>query len=280
MPELPEVETIKRGLVNTIKRKTVSELKVLWPGILNMPAKKANEIVRGAKILDINRKAKILVINLDNTFSFLIHLKITGQLIYLEKDAKIKNKEELWRFTRAIFYFTDGSQLLFNDLRKFAYLKLVKNSEVINYIGKEKLGPEPLEKDFTLEIFSEIIKNHPKVKIKQLMMDQKTISGIGNLYSDEICFYAKVLPIRKASILRDEEIAKIYQGIKKILESAISHQGSSVDTYITISGQKGDYERFLKVYGRENQNCYICKTKIKRIKLGGRSSYFCSRCQK
>lgn len=293
MPELPEVETIKRGLITSVKGKRISDVKILWSGALNVPVKKLTDSVKGAKITNIARRAKILILTLSNDLTLLIHLKMTGQLIYESPQKKtagqagITNNESQiipenpkYKYARVIFYFTDKSILVFNDLRKFGYIKLIPNEKIEEMLGKEKFGPEPLEDTFTIEKFKEILKKYPNRRIKQLLMDQAIIAGIGNIYADEICYYAKVLSTKPTNKLSNEQIKKLYEGIKIILTKAIELRGSSVDNYVDTEGAKGDYVKELKVYDRKGEKCYRCKGIVKRIKLGGRSSYFCAKCQK
>ncbi|MDP3057746.1 MAG: DNA-formamidopyrimidine glycosylase [bacterium] len=277
MPELPEVETIKNDLEAIIIGKKISDAKILWRGALNTPAKKFIALIKNAKILDISRRAKILILTLSNNHSLLIHLKMTGQLIY---DLHKKIRDSKYKYARIIFFFKDGSALVFNDLRKFGYVKIVPQNKVKDFINDKKFGPEPLEKDFTLEKFKEILKKYPKRRIKQFLTDPSAIAGIGNIYADEICFYAKVAPTNQVGNLTSKQIKFIFIGIKKILNRAIELRGSSVENYVDASGRKGDYVKELKVYGREGKKCFRCKGIIKRIKLGGRSSHFCPECQK
>lgn len=284
MPELPEVETIKNDLESRIRGKTISNAEVLWKGVLNVSAKKFIALVKNAKISDISRRAKILIITLSTDHSLVVHLKMTGQLIYASKIPSGGVKEILsdpaYKYARLIFFFADSGMLVFNDLRKFGYIKIVPQNEVENYINNEKFGPEPLEKEFTVEKFKEILKKNPRRKIKQLLMDPAAVAGIGNIYADEICFYAKVMPTRSAASLTAGEIKLIFDGIKKILTRAIELRGSSVENYVDASGRKGDYVKELKVYDREGEKCFLCPGKIQRIKLGGRSAHFCPKCQK
>lgn len=283
MPELPEVETIKEELNRRTKGKKIIGVKVLWSGIVKTSLKKFAGALMNAKIAGVERRAKILVMPLENGFTILMHLKMTGQLIYdlrftVHSSRKIL-QEPKYKYARIIFFFKNRGALIFNDLRKFAYVKLVPNNRIGDIIGKEKLGPEPLTNDFTLEKFQDMLKKYPKRRIKQFLMDQMIIAGIGNIYADEICFYAKVAPVKQASDLTKGEIKLIFEGIKKILSRAIELRGSSVENYVDASGKKGNYAKELKVYDREDEKCFHCPGKIKRIKLGGRSSFFCPSCQ-
>ncbi|MFH1048696.1 MAG: bifunctional DNA-formamidopyrimidine glycosylase/DNA-(apurinic or apyrimidinic site) lyase [Patescibacteria group bacterium] len=294
MPELPEVETIKNDLAAKIKGKEISDVKILWRGALNISAKKFVQLIKNAKILNISRRAKILILTLSNNYSLFVHLKMTGQLLYesgiknyssfakatADKKLRIIIKNPLYKYARVIFFFTDKSILAFNDLRKFGYVKIIPQSKVQNFINSEKFGPEPLDKDFTLEKFKEILKKYPRRRIKQDLMDPAAIAGIGNIYADEICFYAKAKPTKQINNLTTKQTELLFKGIKKILSRAIELRGSSIENYVDAGGRKGDYVKELKVYGRENEKCFRCKGKIKRVKLGGRSSYFCPHCQK
>ncbi len=241
MPELPEVETIRRQLAQKI----------------------INKRLNGQKIIGVRRRAKILIIDFADRSSLIFHLKLTGQLIFDGKPS---------RHTRKVFNFDDGSQLIFNDMRKFGWWKKVKETKKI----EEEFGTEALETD--IGTFKILLRKRPNSKIKPLLMDQKFIAGIGNIYSDEILFASKVGPLRLVKTLTAEEIKNIFQNIKKILEAAIRYRGSSVRHYLDACGQKGDYVKYHKVYQREK--CFVCGTKIKRIKIGGRSAHFCPKCQK
>ncbi|TSC95729.1 MAG: formamidopyrimidine-DNA glycosylase [Parcubacteria group bacterium Athens1014_10] len=271
MPELPEVETIKLELEGKIKGKKIKEIKIKLPKIINLSVKKFQSILRGLKIEQIKRRAKLLIINLSDNWNLIIHLKLTGQLIYNAKPEK---------HTHLIFYFNGGNNLLFNDLRKFGWIKLLKNNDLEKLLIKEKYGPEPLEKNFTLKIFKNLLFKKKNKKIKPLLMEQNFIAGLGNIYAQEICFYARVRPDRKKETLKENEIEKLFHGIKKILSAAIKRKGTSIDSYLDIYGKKGNYVPFLKVYQREGKKCFRCGEIIKEIKLAGRGTSFCPECQK
>ena len=243
MPELPEVETIRLQLSKKIVGKKLD----------------------GKKITNVRRRAKILIIDFAQGSSLLIHLKLTGQLIFNGK---------ILPHTRKVFNFDDGTKLIFNDVRKFGWWKKVKNTKAI----EKSLGPEALTLD--LDTFNALLERKPNSKIKPLLMDQRAISGIGNIYSDEILFASKVHPLRTVETLKKKEIEKICQNIKKILKAAIKAHGSSVEHYVDACGKKGNYVKQHKVYQREGQKCLRCGSVIKRIKIGGRSAHFCSKCQK
>lgn len=241
MPELPEVETIRRQLSQKIIGKKLN----------------------GQKITDVRRRAKLLIVDFADSWSLIFHLKLTGQLIFNGKPSQ---------YTRKVFNFDDGSRLIFNDVRKFGWWKKVKGTKKI----EEKFGPEALEID--LKTFKVTLKKRSNSKIKPLLMDQKFIAGIGNIYSDEILFASKVRPARLVKTLAEKEIQKIFQNIKKILKVAIKHHGSSVKYYLDACGQRGNYVRYHKVY--QQKKCFLCGEQIKKIKIGGRSAHFCPKCQK
>jgi len=274
MPELPEVETIKNQLNHLITNKKIVDVKILLPKIIKLSAVKFKKIIIGTKIKRLNRRAKILAIELNNGWTMLIHLKMTGQLIFTPASCAIENK-----YTHVIFKFSDKSQLIFNDLRQFGYVKLVKTEELSNFFLKEGIGPEPLEKDFILADFQAILTKKPNARIKQFLMDPKNLAGIGNIYADEILFFAGVHPLRQAKSLKDNDIKKIFKGIKDILELAIKLRGTSSNDYLDAFGQKGKFAARLKVYGKKGKRCVKCKGVIEKIKVGGRSASFCPTCQ-
>ncbi len=291
MPELPEVETIKNQLNRLIAGKKIAGVKVLLPKIIKLPVSRFKKAIVGAKIKRLNRRAKILIIKLDNDWTMLVHLKMTGQLIYVEKitvipaphqvrgGSRVKPGMTNQKYTHVVFYFTDGSRLLFNDLRQFGYVKLVKTAELNDFFLKEGIGPEPMEKDFILADFQALLAKKPNTRIKQFLMDPKNLAGIGNIYADEILFFAGVHPLRQVKNLKKEETKKIFEGIKDILRLAIKLKGTSSNDYLDAFGQPGKFAARLKVYGRKGEKCVKCKGIIEKIKVGGRSASFCPTCQ-
>ena len=190
MPELPEVETIRHQLNSLLAGKKIKKVQVSLPKMVKLVLAKFKKIVVSAKINCVVRRAKILIFELSNGWSLLVHLKMSGRLIFRKKSEVLKEQDTKWN--HLIYYFSDGSQLFHNDLRQFGYVKAIKTDEVAEFFEKEKLGPEPLDKDFTLDDFSVILAKRPKAKIKQFLMDQQNLAGIGNIYSDEILFFAGV----------------------------------------------------------------------------------------
>ena len=269
MPELPEVETIRRQLGKTIVGKKIKSVEIT-DFKKKIEPKNLAERLKDLKIKRLDRRAKLLIIKLSNGENLLIHLKLTGQLIY----QKIKSPN---KFTHAIFNFTDGSRLLFNDMRKFGYLRLTDKRGLERLNGE--FGVEPLSKEFSLAEFKEVLVKRPNQKIKQLLLDQKFIAGIGNIYSDEALFIAGILPMRPAKSLKEEEIKKLWRVVPAILKKSLKVGGTSSDTYVDAYGHAGGFVPRLKVYGRENEKCRRCSGLIKRIKIGGRSAHYCPLCQ-
>lgn len=283
MPELPEVETIKNELAQTVKGKKIASVEIRLPKILAIGEGVDNknkesaavlftESLKNAIIKDVKRRAKLIVIELSGGLSILIHLKMTGRLLY---------NIEPGIHTHFIFKFKDSSWLLFNDLRQFGYLKLIRSDQAKNLL-ESKFGPEPLENNFTLEVFRNILARKKRSRIKIFLMDQKNIAGIGNIYANEICFRAKVDPARTINNLNDQEIKEIFLAIKEILALAIKHKGTSTDEYLDIFGDKGKFVPFLKVYGRQGKKCLRkgCDGVVKKVSLGGRGTFFCPKCQR
>ncbi len=266
MPELPEVETIKRDLEKVIVGKKIINVIVHNPKVIREPSlQKFKEWLQGVRINKVLRAAKVLILELSNAKSLTIHLKMTGQLVY---PGNGKN-------ARVTFCLSDGKKLDFNDQRLFGELRLLDDWRKLKFI--QRLGPEPA--DLTLGQFKEMLSGK-KTKIKPLLMDQGFVSGIGNLYAAEILFCSKIHPERKANELLNREKERLFNSMQDILKEALYYGGSSVDDYVRLSGEKGKYIKYHKVYGREGKPCFICKTLIKRSTMGGRGTYFCPKCQK
>jgi len=295
MPELPEVETIKRGLEKNIVGKIIADFDSDWQKAINYKIADYRLRIRGLKIEAVKRRAKMIILDLSQGWNILIHLKLTGQLVYGSKTKCLVGGHPIEagydclpnKFTHATFTFTDKSHLYFNDIRKFGWLRLFKDKGLENELAKLKLGPEPLSKEFTLEYFKKSLAKKPKNKIKQFLMDLQNVVGIGNIYSDEVCFFAKVRPNRLIKSLTEKEINLIYKGIKKNLQDSIKAQGTTFLNYRNAQGEAGAYSKKLKVYGRYGEKCLskakagkVCGAIIQRIKIGGRTSSYCPREQK
>lgn len=275
MPELPEVETIKLQLKNKILGKKILKTEALTSKIINIPIAAFIKDTQGAAFKDITRRAKILILELSNGVYLLVHLKLSGHLIYQKEKAKNS------KYAHIIFHLSGGGKLVFDDFRKFGYVKSIKNKEELDKLLKEEnFGPEALSQDFTLEKFKESLAKKPKSPIKPLLMDQTFLAGLGNVYAQEACFYAKISPKRKVKTLKDSEIKNLYKAIREILISAIKKRGTSVDAYLDAKGKQGEFQNYLKVYGREGKACFRCGAKIKKIVMGSRGTSYCPKCQK
>lgn len=285
MPELPEVETIVQDLNKKLKNKEIKELKVLDAKALNLPVAKFRKWVIGGVVKSVRRRAKMIIIELNDKF-IIIHLKMTGQLVFQFNHHLIAGGHPITgmgkqlpnQFTRVIFKFINGSRLYFNDVRRFGWIKLVNNEELNMISGG--MGVEPLSGEFTLEKFKEILAHKQKSAIKQAIMDQKHLVGLGNIYADEVLFASRIKPTRRVNSLEQAEIKKLWQAIPKILKYAIKHRGTSFNDYVDAKGEAGNFVRYLKVYSRGGQPCERCSGVIKKMKLGGRGTHWCDKCQK
>jgi formamidopyrimidine-DNA glycosylase len=277
MPELPEVETIVNELNREIRGKKIQKIKINLPKIVRGDVKKAEELV----IQNVRRRAKLIIVELSGSYNLAIHLKLTGQLFFIPAgELETKTGERENKFTHVIFEFIDGSKLLFNDLRQFGYVKILTTTDLENELKKENYGPEPLEREFTVGYLKELFSRRKKSQIKTLLLDQKAIAGIGNIYSDEVLFLARISPKRRVGEITDEETRKLYKAIKKVLKEALKYQGTSINMYRKTTGEKGAYENHLRVYQRDGEKCQGCPGEIVRIKFGSRSARYCPSCQK
>jgi formamidopyrimidine-DNA glycosylase len=307
MPELPEVQTVVSELNRKLKNKKIKSVEVLTPKLISIGPKTVSnrrqtssknvkdfiKLLTGDTILSVSRRAKMLIFDFRGPLSMLVHLKMTGQFIYEDKALRQKtggkyrilNKVTApfvqfpTKHTHVIFTFTDGSILYFSDVRKFGYLKIVRDREINQVKELNEFGPEPLSKNFTFADFSSKAKTRKALSVKQFIMDAKVVTGIGNIYSDEILFHAKIRPDRRVARLSLKELKEIYKYIPIVLKQAIKYKGSSVGDFVRTDGKWGSMGKHHWVYGRYNKPCKVCGTELKRVTLGGRTSSFCSNCQ-
>ena len=260
----------------------------------------------GQKITSVRRRAKLLIFRFAegspllyrgepsaSKLSMIVHLKMTGQFIYEDKKLRKKTggKYRILNrltasfvylpsdYTHVIFTFTDNSTLYFNDMRQFGYLKLVRDDEINRVKELNEYGPEPLSKKFTVLLFLTAVKKRSTSNIKQVLVDPKVVAGIGNIYSDEILFHAKIRPTQTISDLTDGELQRIYNQIRPVLKKGVEAKGSSVGDFVRTDGSWGKMGKFHFVYGRKGQQCKRCGTIIESVKLGGRTGSFCPHCQ-
>jgi len=286
MPELPEVETIKKELKEKLPGKIISGVEILWAKTVS-PAKPFDfkKIITDKKILNLERRAKMLIINLSDKISLLIHLKMTGQLIFVPKTGKIvsgghptMDVQTPGRHTRLIFNFRDGETLYFNDMRKFGWVKIL-DEKLKNHL-KTEIGIEPLSSNFTLSTFKKILEKYPNRTVKQILLDQSLIAGIGNIYADESAYLSHILPMRKVKTLKEKEMTNLHKNIMAVLKLSIKKKGTSSRNYLRSTGEKGGFVPHLMVYGRHNETCKKCGAQIKKIKHAGRGTHYCPGCQK
>ncbi len=280
MPELPEVETIRRGLQEKIKNKQIKNVVINVDKIVKKPS--LGEFItkiKGKKIKEVDRRGKYIIIYLDSKDKLIVHLGMTGLLIY-PYNNKITEKEINPKHNHLIFTFTDDTQLVFNDVRRFGKIFLVSNIDEVESITK--LGVEPLEDYFTEEVFIQVLNKKKKGKIKPFLMNQKFITGLGNIYANEVLYRSNIHPLRLIFSLNKKEVRNLYQQIKLVLSEAVELRGSTVadEAYRDTDGDKGKFAKKLQVYARKGEPCIKCGTTIEVIKIEGRSSFFCSRCQK
>ena len=295
MPELPEVETTVRGLREKILRRTFIDVWTDFSKLIKKPKRleQFKKEIKGKKIENISRRGKNIIFTLSEKKSLLIHQKLTGHLLVgqwsFSKDSwisKIKGPlgDKINTYIHLLFTLDNGQMLALSDVRKFAKVQLWETKELEKSEEMKKLGPEPLNKSFTFGKFKETLKSYlqlkRKGKIKQVLMDQNIIAGVGNIYSDEILWRARIHPFKEASKLTEEELKKIYKFLKEVLRKAIEVKGESFSDYRTPSGEKGDFDTLRRVYQREGEKCSSCRNIIKRLKMGGRSAHFCPKCQK
>ncbi len=308
MPELPEVQTIVSELNRKLKNKTIKSAAVNEPKMVSLgprtvsnrrsvPARDVKVFIgllKGRIILSVKRRAKLLIFDLSGQLAILVHLKMTGQFIFEDKRLRLLTGGKYKMFnnpgaplvqlpgkhTHVVLTFTDGSHLYFNDIRKFGYMKLVREDELGSVKELQGYGPEPLGKKFTFNVFQSILSQRPKGKIKQVLMDSSLVAGIGNIYSDEILFHAKIRPARAVAGLTEKDIKAVYKYIPFVLKKAIAAKGSSVGDFVRSDGSWGQMGKFHFVYGRKGQPCKICGTPIETVRMNGRTGSYCPSCQK
>jgi formamidopyrimidine-DNA glycosylase len=289
MPELPEVETVVRGLSKHLPGQTIKQVEILsaksflWSAKLKDPS-----VISGLKILSLSRRGKGIVIQLTKGYCLLIHLKMTGQLIYIDKTQRRLNyghpdqnflDSMPSRHTRAYLTLSKGT-LYFNDQRRFGWIKLTREEWLDDDPFLKKLGVEPLSKKFSLAHFSALLTRRSKSTIKAVLLDQTGVVGVGNIYADEILFDSKIRPTRLAQALTPKEIASLFASIPRILKLGIKHSGTSINTYKTPSGSPGQMQNYLMAYEQDKKPCKVCGGKIQKIRVAGRGTHYCPHCQK
>lgn len=298
MPELPEVETVRRGLHRLIIGKSVKAVEHDWPKSFPNAATDVDEFLISGRITDVRRRAKVLLIDLNTDYSLVVHLKMTGQLVFVAKNQqKLESADEI-RFgaghpndslvgelpdksTRVTLTFTDGSKLFFNDQRKFGWMRLLPTIEIPNIDFMKKVGPEPLSDDFTPKIFIERIKKRSGTTIKAALLDQAVLAGIGNIYADEGLWGARIHPAERVRDVSEAKLRKLFKELRFVLELSIEKGGSTDRNYVNAEGKKGSYIDFARVFRREGKDCPRHPgTAIIKTRVAGRGTHLCPRCQR
>ena len=301
MPELPEVETIKRGLKRFLLNKKIVQVKIGTEKSFVGP----KELVEGQKIVGLRRRGKALLVDLSGGVTLMVHLRMTGQLIYRMVGAEngadilaVAKRQQLGdeqsfagghptdafftelpnKQTRVEIKLQDGT-LFFNDQRKFGFIKVLETREVEDEAFIKKLAPEPWQ--MKAEEFYQRLQRHKNALIKAVILDQGVIAGLGNIYADEALFMAKIHPARRAGSLSKEEAKELLMAARRVMEKSIESGGSTMATYVRADGTKGDYlEKFAQVFRREGQPCLVCGAEIEKLRVAGRGTHICPVCQK
>ena len=287
MPELPEVEVVKKSLNSKLKNLTIKKVFINNNKLRYKIDNKEFYKIEGLKIISIKRRAKYLLINLEKNTTILAHLGMTGKFFILEKKKKYKTsfyyslKKNDFKHDHLTLFLNKGYKLIYNDVRKFGFIKLFKSQNIYKCKHLKFLGPEPLKKNFNKSYINNYFLNK-KTKIKDLLMNQKFIAGLGNIYCNEILFLCKISPNRIVKKINKQESNKIVSFTKKILKKSIFQGGSSIKDFANTEGESGNFQQTFNVYNREKRKCKTqkCLGIIKKISTSGRSSFFCPRCQK
>jgi formamidopyrimidine-DNA glycosylase len=288
MPELPEVETVRIGLSRFLPGQTITAVDFDTPKSFPNAPKDVERFLIGATVSNVARRAKVLLIELDSKYSLVIHLKMTGQMVYRSERERFgaghPNQSLVGELpdksTRVSITFVDGSRLFFNDQRKFGWMRLIPTVEVMNLDFFQKVGPEPLAADFRWQDFSVRLARRPKSSIKAVLLDQSVIAGIGNIYADESLWGAKIHPLTRVQDLSDAKIKKLYEVLTAVLRLSIEKGGSTDRNYVNAEGKKGSYLTFANVFRREGQVCPRCGAVIIKTRVAGRGTHICPHCQK
>lgn len=287
MPELPEVETVRRGLDALIVAKTIESVAVHdSPKSFPNAQSDVDAFLIGARVTAVHRRAKVLLIELDSDYTLVVHLKMTGQLVFRghevfgaghPNDSLIGELPD--RSTRVSLQFTDKSWLYFNDQRKFGWMKLFPTSVVPSIDFMQRLGPEPFDPSFHATTFVQRMRRRNRTTVKAAILDQSVLAGVGNIYADESLWAAHIHPAMRVEACSDDKLATLFAEIKSIMQTAIDKGGSTNKNYVNADGKRGSYMDFARVFRREGQSCYRCQTTIEKTRVAGRGTHLCPVCQ-
>lgn len=277
MPELPEVESVKRGLNQIVKGETVADVTVHWPRIIESPdVETFKEQLKNQTIEAIKRRGKFLLFYLTD-YVLISHLRMEGKYQLIEPDP-LREMTPASKHTHVIFHLESGKDLRYLDVRKFGRMSLVERGKEFEHKSLAKLGPEPIKEDFLFEEMQAFLKRRKKA-IKGVLLDQQMVVGVGNIYADEILYRAKIHPLTPANQLTESEQLKLHEAIIFILGEAVKNGGTTIRTYQNAFGDIGTFQNHLKMYGKENEACENCGTSIEKIKVAGRGTHYCPTCQ-
>ncbi len=273
MPELPEVEIIRRQLEKELAGARIAGCEVGLPRLVTYPTPLGyRRGLKGRRIESVGRRGKYLLLELDNGRELVLHLGMTGSLVLSSP------KSERPRHTHIVFHLHDGRDLLYVDPRTFGETALLRRGDRSPLRGLDNIGPEPLDEGFTCDRLAASL--HGRCRVKSALLDQSRIAGIGNIYADESLHRACVSPLRRLEELSPGDIERLHDAVREVLSEAISRGGSSISDYVNLRGERGDFQEDHRVYGREGQSCPECGATIRRVIISGRSSYYCPRCQR
>ena len=288
MPELPEIETVKLGLQKYLVGHKIEKIEIKIPKMLAGPQKQ----ILGTKITKIKRIGKGLIIEFDNGFVLAVHFKMTGQLVFQDKNTKglslskkVGGEILPSKYSHIIFTLDKGAMLYYNDIRQFGWMKILKKDDLMQMPFFSQMGPEPKVssdfsgKELTLDYFKNVLLKS-NLAVKVILMDQKKIGGIGNIYANDALFLAKIDPRRKGKSLNATELKKLYDAIFAVIKKSLRLGGSSDENFVNALGQDGNYQKHALVYGKQGERCSICNGIIEKVQLGGRGTYFCPKHQK
>ena len=287
MPELPEVETVRSGLAKLLPGRVIADIKFDWPKSFPNAINDVEQFLIGSKVTSVHRRAKVLLIELSTNYTIVIHLKMTGQLVFVGQerfgaghpnDSLINELPD--KSTRVTFRFIDGTKLYFNDQRKFGWVRLMPTVEVQNLAFFQKVGPEPLSDDFTWQTLYSRMQRRKNSNIKSVLLDQTILAGVGNIYADESLWGAKIHPTTLVKNLKQSQVKLLFTELQFVLQLAIDKGGSSNHTYVNAEGKRGSYMDFARVFRREKLPCPRCKDIIIKTKVAGRGTHTCPTCQK
>lgn len=283
MPELPEVETVKRGLSRLLPGLVIKDVQHDTPKSFPNAPDDVQRFLIGAEIIEVKRRAKVLLIELSSKYSLVIHLKMTGQLVYRGEGERFgaghPNASLIGelpdRSTRVTFTFDDGDKLFFNDQRKFGWVRLLPTAEVPQIDFFKRVGPEPLSDDFTWQIMRDRLQRRKNTSIKAAILDQSVIAGVGNIYADESLWGAQIHPSTLVKNVTDDKIKLLYKALRDVLQLSIDKGGSTDQHYVDAEGKPGKYLTFANVFRREGQPCPRCGTIIEKLRVAGRGTHIC-----